>query len=153
MSAMSVAGSEPTTVPAKCPAVRQRHGDALGALDDVVVGQDVAVAIDDEPAAGAPARRLAVALAVGRVVVARAAGRDGARPRGFDAASMLTTAGLMRSATSAKFTSAGQGRRPGPVGLRRRLVRGRARHDRRPVHAAGEDDADEERDDGGKRDA
>ena len=43
---------------AKRAAVRQRDGDPLGTLDDVVVGEDVAVAIDDEAAAGALPRQL-----------------------------------------------------------------------------------------------
>ena len=45
------------------PAVRERHGDALGGVDDVMVRQDVAVAIDQEAAAGPLPRRLEVARA------------------------------------------------------------------------------------------
>jgi hypothetical protein len=45
---------------ANASAVREPDGDPLGALDDVVVRQDAAVGIDDEAAARAAARRIAV---------------------------------------------------------------------------------------------
>jgi hypothetical protein len=41
-------------------AVGQLHGDPLGAVDDVIVRQDAAVGVDDEAAAGAAVRRVAI---------------------------------------------------------------------------------------------
>ena len=38
-------------------AVAERHGDPIGAFDDVVVGEDVAGGVDDEAAAGSFVRR------------------------------------------------------------------------------------------------
>ena len=60
-SATSVAGSMPTTSRPQRAAVGQRHRDPIGALDDVIVGQDVAVGVDDEAAAGALTRHVVVA--------------------------------------------------------------------------------------------
>ena len=98
---------------AESPAVRQLHRDPLGAIDDVVVGQDAAVGVDDEAAAGAAPRGIALAAGPLSRTVRRTDPADrgsvrlrrlrGSRPRVV--ASMFTTAGLMRSTTSAKLTS------------------------------------------------
>ena len=94
-------------------AVGKLHHDPLGVLDHVVVRQDLAVALDDEAAARLRADR-ARSLRSGIDVIERDRLR-GAPPPASTArvvASMLTTAGLMLSATSAKFTSpAGDGGR------------------------------------------
>ena len=45
-------------VRAESPPVGELDGDALGPVDDVVVRQDAAVGVDDEPAAFAPTRRI-----------------------------------------------------------------------------------------------
>ena len=88
-------------------AVGELHHDPLGVLDDVVVGQDLPVGLDDEPAArlrphrGGPWTELDCSRRTARIRERRAGGVR--RPRVV--ASMLTTAGLMLSATSAKFTS------------------------------------------------
>src|SRR5471032_1895761 len=50
MTARSVSGSVPTTLAA---AVRQRHLDVVGRVDDVVVGQNIAVGADDDARAEA----------------------------------------------------------------------------------------------------
>ena len=67
---------------------------------------------------------------------------------------MLTTAALIRSATSAKFTTAGA--RASPAGFARSAGRGRdpgrRRHDRRRRQPAGDDEADEKRHGGRQRD-
>jgi len=47
---------------AELPVVQEPHGDAVGVLDDVVVGQDVAVTGHDEPGAGALADARALLL-------------------------------------------------------------------------------------------
>ena len=52
-TATSVLGSVPIDLGLELPPVEQPHGHLLGALDDVVVGQDVAVGRDDEPRAAA----------------------------------------------------------------------------------------------------
>ena len=71
-------------------------------------------------------------------------------------ASMLTTAGLMRSTTSAKLTG-GASAGALPAARRGATAAGglgrRAGRDRRPRDAAGEDRPDQERDEGGERDA
>ena len=54
---------------AHAPAVGQLDDDALGAIDDVLVRQDAAVGVDDEAAAGAAARGIAVAPAETRRIV------------------------------------------------------------------------------------
>jgi hypothetical protein len=79
---------------AKRPPVRELDDDALGAVDDVVVGEDAAVGVDDEAAAGA-------GLSGGSGMLVRPRRRRPSCPRAV--ASMLTTAGLMRSTTSAKL--------------------------------------------------
>ena len=67
-SAMSVLASRPTTFAFSVRVVVQDHGDLVGAVDHVVVGDDVAGRIDDEARAErgasrcAAARRLAVAV-------------------------------------------------------------------------------------------
>ena len=48
---MSVAASLPIDPGAEAAPVRQLHQDALRALDDVMVGEDVAFGVDDEAAA------------------------------------------------------------------------------------------------------
>ena len=134
ISAMSVSRIGADHVRPQRPAVGQLHGDPLGALDHVIVRQDAAVGVDDEAAAGAAARRIAVArrstsgrpsmTAAGVAAVGRAA--SAAR----DVASMFTTAGFRRSTTSAKLTSDADA---GPFATRAgraRLVRGPGHHRR-----------------------
>ena len=163
ISAMSVSGSAPIDARAKRAAVGQLDGDALGAVDDVMVREDAAVGVDDEAAAGAAPRRVALAAAgrgrsVRRTDPARSGSARfrrlrGSRPRVV--ASMLTTAGLMRSTTSAKLIERRGSRRTRD---RRRGPDGGALGDRRrrpPTTAArataGDDRPDEERHDGGER--
>ena len=45
---MSVCSSRPTTLAGKLAAIGQRHGDGDGAIDNVVVGRDVAVLANDD---------------------------------------------------------------------------------------------------------
>ena len=87
ISAMSVSGSEPTTSARRRAAVGQLHREPLGAFDHVVVGQDVAVGVDQEAGAGAAPRRVAAATArVERIV--------GAAPRAlFDQPPRAAAAG------------------------------------------------------------
>ena len=137
--------------------------DPLAPVDDVMVRQDAAVGVDDEAGAGAAARRIVGIAALGvaptasqverRVEVVeirrlRRAGRASAcRPRALLDASMLTTAGLMRSTTSAKSIEA-PGREAG-AGAPRACAgaSGAGTGDSgRPLEPAGEDGADQERD-------
>ena len=118
---MSVSGSDPIDVRAQAAAVGQLDRDALGALDDVMIGEDVALFVDDEAGAGAAPRRLAAAADVERILDAFGTRRRAAvvRPRRAARrllASMLTTAGLSRSATSAKLTT------PAMPGIDRAIV-------------------------------
>src|SRR5262249_31165125 len=52
----------------KAPAVGQTDGNPLRAVDDVMVGEDTAVGVDDEAGALAPPRQIAVALRLRRLV-------------------------------------------------------------------------------------
>ena len=111
---MSVSGSAPTTRARRMRPSDSLTSDPLGPVDDVVVREDAAVRVDDEPAAGAAPRRVAVAAPrTGRASPDSSGWRRrravGARGRCV-VASMFTTAGLMRSTTSAKLTSGGSGR-------------------------------------------
>ena len=74
-SATSIAGSTPTTSARKLRPSPSVTVTRSAPLDDVVIGQDVARRIDDEPAAGAFARRA-------RIVRVRIAGWVAARPIG-----------------------------------------------------------------------
>ena len=56
-TARSVFGSRPSTLAGSSRAVAHGDGDLLGALDDVVVGEDDAVAAHDEAGAGGAPRR------------------------------------------------------------------------------------------------
>ena len=145
-------------------AVGQLHGDPLGAIDDVVVGEDAAVGVDDEAAAGAAARRVALARAaeIERAVEpVRRVGWPVAPRRRFDAlprvvVSMFTTAGLRRSTTSAKLTSEPIAGAAAAFDMRAARatagLAGAPADDRGSRHAAGDDRADEKRDDSGQRD-
>ena len=80
---MSVSGSAPIDARAQAAAVGQLHGDPLGAVDDVVVGEDAAVGVDDEAAAGAAPGRVAIgsrAAVVGAVEEVRRIGVAVAAP-------------------------------------------------------------------------
>ena len=63
-------------------AVRELDDDPLGALDDVVVRQDAAVGVDDEAAAGAAARRIAIVARRPKSNGRRTVGRSGSERRG-----------------------------------------------------------------------
>ena len=71
ITATSDLGSVPTTLADGLDAVVEGHGDLLGVLDDVVIGQDVAAVVVDEPGAGPLGR--------GRRTAPSRAGRRGRR--------------------------------------------------------------------------
>ena len=114
-------------------AVGQRDRDPVGALDDVVIREDVAVGIDDEAAARALARRSRVARAGPSTVVA-AGRRARLAAVARDAASMLTTAALIALGDVGEVDQrrhAGSRRRAGcGAACRRRRA---ARRPRRPA--------------------
>ena len=58
----------PDHLGAQAAAVGQLDRDPVGALDHVVVGEDVTLLVDDEAGAGAAPRRLAAAPIVERIV-------------------------------------------------------------------------------------
>ena len=137
-------------------AVRQFHGDALGAIDDVVVGEDAAVGVDDEPAAGAAVRTIAVLARAelerfGRIGnagaiaapprLAAARGRVDVDHSGVDALDDVREID--------GWAEDGRGPRHEPG---RRRFRLRPGLDRRARDAAREDRADQESDERGERD-
>ena len=130
---------------AERPAVRHRDGDPLGALDDVLVGEDEALAIDDEPAARALPGGLEVARPV--AVVRRRARAADARAS-LDVASILTTAALMRSATSAKLTTPASAAPPAWPRAAAAVPRGADDTTGARREAARDDHADQKRHDG-----
>ena len=144
---------------AQAAAVRQLDGDALGALDDVVVRQDAAVGVDDEAAAGAAARGSRSNRGVPK--------SNGSSNRsGGSGIGVRAGAGGPRRPSTWRRCS----RRPvdplddvGEVDELERALRRSpafeialgasdlgAGHDRRPRDAAGEDGPDEKRHDGGQ---
>ena len=111
-NAMSVSGSRTDDLGAEPAAVGQLHQDPLGPLDDVVVGEDVAVRLDDHAAAGSAARHVEILASMWEPpgVPSPSFGAEGSPSSGggappSDVASTFTTAGFRRSATSAKLTS------------------------------------------------
>ena len=56
MTARSLSGSRPTSVAGTVVAILERDGQLVGVLDDVIVGHDAPVGVDEE--AGADALRL-----------------------------------------------------------------------------------------------
>ena len=138
------------------------HRDPLGAVDDVLVGEDVAGRVDEEAGAGAAPRRVAVRRRA-RTVLNGSAARPprrsfGARAGARAVASMLTTAGLARSATSAKLTEPAP--RPATAGDRVAASAAAAARTPAPRRGAGtavgarqrtgDDDAEQEADRGGQ---
>ena len=140
---------------AEAAAVGELHRDALGAVDDVLVGEEMPGGVDEEPGAGATPRRLAVARNPnGSFGGPRGRGR---RRRDRDATSMLTTAGFAASATSAKLAgNAGappSGHGATVAGARIGTHDGRSgwrRHRRGGRQRPGDDRADQEADRGGE---
>ena len=64
MTARSLSGSRPSSWAGTVVLILQRHGQLVGVLDDVVIGDDAAVGVDEE--AGANALRLRLPLPVRR---------------------------------------------------------------------------------------
>jgi len=126
----------------------------------VVIGEDAAVGVDDEAAAGAAPRRVALAgiPEIERAVIRRIGGARAADPRPAAAPSRRRVDVDDRGVQA--LDDVGEAHQRGHRRRSRRHARGpgdrrlgrRSGRDRRPGNAAGDNRPDEERDDGGQRD-